>query len=598
MRIDDLYPLAFEHTAQGFRTLMRTLLIKANYDGVLKKTTGFRGMHVSEERQECWTLKFEQFAGVFGIFLANLDDTFGHFHLHYFPSPQEALLEKCSLAEACLANAPDFIDKVRTFYAHDALLAHFFIGTLALHVDPQNESFYGAYQGQMRERIYAKEGVVHPHEPHTLLVPKEGLDKDFPAFRLLLPLMHFFNTTLLRLTQEPPRTFELFRAKGTCLTYDSAGVFHSAADGGSVKILVATGYGKIPHSTLTQTLLEGTHAKKMDDSKSLTVFFQKAPWYELDANNHLVTTPLAQAVPKPKLIVVTGFLGSGKTSFLQHYIEHETQNNRFVGIIQNEIGKIGLDGKLLDYDYSLVEMDEGCVCCSLSGQLRAGIGALAQKASPDTILLETSGVANPFNLLSELDELDDLVDFEAIVTVVDGVNALALFEQYRIFQDQVRAADVILLNKSDLLDEITQAKVYARILANNRCAAILPVVEGNIHPSTLRHSIVASTSQIASLISEEESAPFTHVDEGISSLKVTLSTPLTKGLFSTYLRKLPKKIYRVKGVVRFVDEPNPWVVQYVNGQFEFLEQCNGANTETFLVFIGKDLDKGYFEGPL
>jgi len=64
------------------------------------------------------------------------------------------------------------------------------------------------------------------------------------------------------------------------------------------------------------------------------------------------------------LIVVAGFLGSGKTSFLQNIIEYETQENRYVG-------KIGLNSKLLDYEYSMVEIDEGCVCCSLAGQLRA-----------------------------------------------------------------------------------------------------------------------------------------------------------------------------------------------------------------------------------
>lgn len=597
MRIADLYPAHLEHSPDGFNAIMRSILIQASYDGTLKKITGFKGLFVDEAAQECWTLKFEQFAGVFGLILVGLGEGYGHFNLYYFPAPHEALVDKLSLVEACMAQETGFIDKVRAFGRHTSLLMHFRVASLRLYVHAPDQGIFILYESQIRERVYARDGVVHPARKGKMLIDAGGLDKDFPAFRLLLPFMHFLNTAISKITREGPGYFELFRAKGSCRGYDGQGGFHDVVDAGSVRLLIATGYGELDFKALCLPVVQASRARKVDESTTLNAFFRKAPWYELDANNRFSSSGLPAAASRPRLIVVTGFLGSGKTSLLQHYIEYETEKNRFVGIIQNEIGTTGLDGRLLDYDYSLVEMDEGCVCCSLSGQLRAGIHALTTKTVPDTILLETTGVANPFNLLSELNELDDLVDFEAIVTVVDGTSALELFDQYRIFQDQIRAADVILLNKSDLLNEIELNAVHALLSANNRCAAILPTIGCNIHPNTLHQSLVASTSQIASLVAEAETPKHDHVGEGISSIKIDIPKPLEKAVFRDYLDRLPKRIFRVKGIVRFEGEMNPWVVQYVNGRHELLEQQHQNLSETFLVYIGKDMEGAYLESP-
>ena len=148
---------------------------------------------------------------------------------------------------------------------------------------------------------------------------------------------------------------------------------------------------------------------------------------------------------RPPLIILTGFLGSGKTSFLQHFIEYQTQRSRFVAVIQNEIGEVGLDGKLLDY--TVTEIDEGCVCCSLAGNLKQAVRGILESFSPDTIILETSGLANPLNLLEEMSELGEVVRFDTTVTLVDVLNLESTLSDYRIAVDQIRAADVIVLNK-------------------------------------------------------------------------------------------------------------------------------------------------------
>lgn len=159
MNLLELYPASFDGTLDDYQAFMRMLLIKGSYDGVLKKMTGYKGMYLCQQPKECWTLKFDHFAGIFGMVISEVNEGFGRFHLYYFPSPQESLVEKFSLAEAWLAHEEDFIDKVRSFSQYPELLSQFYIGSLALHVSFQSQTLMLVYETLLRQRIYSKEGV-------------------------------------------------------------------------------------------------------------------------------------------------------------------------------------------------------------------------------------------------------------------------------------------------------------------------------------------------------------------------------------------------------------------------------------------------------
>ena len=186
---------------------------------------------------------------------------------------------------------------------------------------------------------------------------------------------------------------------------------------------------------------------------------------------------------RPPLIILTGFLGSGKTSFLQHFIEYQTQRSRFVAVIQNEIGEVGLDGKLLDY--AVTEIDEGCVCCSLAGNLKRAVQGILENFSPDTIILETSGLANPLNLLEEMTELGEVVRFDSTVTLVDALNLDAALADSPIAADQIRAADVIVLNKRDLVDDARLEAVRRRVQEINPRAPQFCTTQGDLNPALI-----------------------------------------------------------------------------------------------------------------
>lgn len=593
MNISELYPAYFDYSAQSYMALMRSILIKASYDSVLKKITGYKGMYLCQDPKECWTLKFDQFVGIFGMVFSETNEGFGRFHLYYFPSPKEALIEKFSLLEALLSQEEDFIDKVRSFAQYPELLSQFYIGSLALHVSFESQTLLLFYETLLRQRIYSKAGVFSPWRKEMCVIEAGGLDKDLPCFRLVLPVMNFLNTAITRLTCNAPSYFKLFKARSFSLAYDAKGVFEKTLERPETKLFVALGYGETDFDALVQMPLAHEKAEVVSEQMSLNSFLQKAPWYDQSENKASPLLSVHKETMKPKLVVVTGFLGSGKTNFLQHYIEYETEKNRFVGIIQNEIGKTGLDGKLVDYDYSLVELDEGCVCCSLAGQLRTGVNTLMKNTTPDTILLETTGVANPFNLLSELNELEDIVDLEAIVTVVDGSSALYLAGEYRIFLDQIRSADVILLNKTDLMSEAEIEKVEQLLYENNRCAKVIHTVQCDIHPHVLAISLNASTAQIASLIAEDDEVKYTHLQDHLSSLKVNIQKYVNKERFEAYLKALPSSVFRLKGIIQFEHEAHQCVVQFVHGRYEFVVQREDQIHEAFLVYIGKNMNQFY-----
>ena len=597
MNINEFYPAALSADTNTFNALMRSLLIKASFDGVLKRITNYKGMYLSEEDQECWTLKFENYKGVFGLVLSNVQDKdsgyLGKFNLYYFPSPDDKYLSNSSLLEEYMASQDDFIEKVRSFSSHAQLLNNFYIGSLELFVDEDKNNFFVSYEVQNRDKTYSKDGILDTHNltSEEYILKPMSVDKNFPSFKIMFQFFNFFNTLLTRLNKKEPDYFEIYKAKNEKIYYSQDGSFEKMKNPNGFKLFLSLGYGDFDFSSLEKDVAD---KQKIKHTHILHRFMEKSSWATSEVDFEKYNKIFKNNSLKPKLILVTGFLGSGKTKFLQNYIEYENAKNRFVGIIQNEIGKVGLDGQLLDYDYSLVEIDEGCVCCSLAGQLKVGVATLMANSKPDTILVETTGVANPFNLLSELNELDNVVEFDSIVSVIDGVNALKLWDEFSIFKDQVRAADVILLNKTDLMNEDEIKQVEKLLTDNNKCANIIKTVNCDINPSNIANSsrmIKSSTSHIATMFTEETPAERTHIQDGISSKKIDITEPICKDLFESYLEAIPEDIFRIKGIVEFKNFENQFVVQFVNGRYDLKEIEKSKGKDNFLVYIGKNIDQ-------
>ena len=183
------------------------------------------------------------------------------------------------------------------------------------------------------------------------------------------------------------------------------------------------------------------------------------------------TTP--QKIP---VTVITGYLGSGKTTLLNHILTG--QQGRKVAVIVNEFGEVGIDGQLIEQnsDEQLIEFNNGCLCCTVRGDLIETIAKLRLRAGDlDAILIETTGLADPAPVASTF-FVDEAVRadtrLDAFVTVVDAVNIEKNLEQSVEAQEQVAFADIILVNKTDLASEEQLQRVERRVRLLNPLARL------------------------------------------------------------------------------------------------------------------------------
>ena len=191
-----------------------------------------------------------------------------------------------------------------------------------------------------------------------------------------------------------------------------------------------------------------------------------------------MTTAITATTPPQKIpvTVITGYLGSGKTTLLNHILTG--QQGRKVAVIVNEFGEVGIDGQLIEQngDEQLIEFNNGCLCCTVRGDLIETIAKLRQRAGDlDAILIETTGLADPAPVASTF-FVDEAVRadtrLDAFVTVVDAVNIEKNLEQSVEAQEQVAFADIILVNKTDLASEEQLQRVERRVRQLNPLARL------------------------------------------------------------------------------------------------------------------------------
>jgi G3E family GTPase len=315
----------------------------------------------------------------------------------------------------------------------------------------------------------------------------------------------------------------------------------------------------------------------------------------------------AKVIP---IYILTGFLGSGKTTLLNRILEEAKAKGWKPAILMNEVGDVNVEGQLIEKDIPMSEVLGGCICCTSRGDLGLELVQLAQEHQPDVIWIESTGVAQPLEIMDGVTEasLYAKLELKNVVTVVDGRHLLDKLrigtgKTFKLMKEQIRAANILVLNKIDLVREedlselqeaLTDWNPYATIVMTMK-SVLDPVIlyaehvkiennehqdKGHVHNEHCGHDHVHEHGQEHH---HDHSSPHDHVNVVTYYFKGTVDSVV----FETFLKQLPEEIYRAKGIVSFQDTASLFLFQYAYREIDFLRITPQKSVNNVAVFIGE-----------
>ncbi len=282
------------------------------------------------------------------------------------------------------------------------------------------------------------------------------------------------------------------------------------------------------------------------------------------------------------ITLITGPLGSGKTTLLRHILA--TQREK-IAIVMNEFGEIAIDTKVIEgKNVRITELGGGCVCCSLLGEFEAAVNEIIEKIAPEKIVVETTGLAEPEALVFNIQEALPQCRLDGVVSVIDADMLIRFPELGHTTRLQIEGADILLLNKIDLIEPGQVKPLETKLREINPTAAIVRTERCRIDPELLFG--IGRERKIAPAEPGSPIPATTHKHQlEFESFAFTSSKIFSRDCFEGFANGLPASVVRAKGFIRFADGAQ--LFNFVAGRWE-LEPFEAVRTE--LVFIGKKLD--------
>jgi G3E family GTPase len=264
-------------------------------------------------------------------------------------------------------------------------------------------------------------------------------------------------------------------------------------------------------------------------------------------------------VPVP-ILLVTGFLGAGKTTVVNHLLAHA--GGKRIAAVVNDFGAVNIDAELIaGAADGVVSLTNGCICCSLEGDLLRTLAALLRRdPQPQLIVIETSGVADPADIVRNL--MDPLVwreaPLETVLCVVDATQPASMLDD-ALLRSQLRAADVVALSKVDLVDAAVSAEMRDTVKAQRAAAVVVDAVNGEV-PAALLFPV-----DLDLVPAPRDVEPRRPAVDRFETLSWTSERPVSLPRFQAAIAHLAPKLARAKGLFETVGQPGRLMVFQLAG---------------------------------
>jgi G3E family GTPase len=320
--------------------------------------------------------------------------------------------------------------------------------------------------------------------------------------------------------------------------------------------------------------------------------------------------------------VLSGFLGSGKTTLLSRVIDYYQARGLKAAVIMNELGEVNLDGQIVGNDVPMAELLGGCICCTSRGDLGLEIKTLLDEHQPDVIIIESTGAANPMEIIDGVTgaAIYARIDLRTIVTVVDGPGLIEQSKRssartFRLMLDQIRCATHLVVNKADKLEPDEQVQVetmirelnkYAPVTVTTRCEVDMELFEGE---SSSEHAPLPTVGLHDEAVPHEcgpgchhghahEDAAAVHAagdhasHEHVMAVTYYFRSAVDSSAFEAFMKGLPEDIYRAKGILSFTDTSSSrFLFQYAYGEIDVMKITPQGPVNDVAVFIGEHFSK-------
>jgi G3E family GTPase len=322
--------------------------------------------------------------------------------------------------------------------------------------------------------------------------------------------------------------------------------------------------------------------------------------------------------------VITGFLGSGKTTLLSALLKKPEMSR--TAVIINEFGKIGLDHCLIERtEENIIEMQNGCICCTIRGDLLKTLKDLIEKMSQgkitpfDRVVIETTGLANPVPIIHTLmtaPELYEVYTLDGVVTLVDATNGESTFDKHSESVKQAAMAERVIISKADMVDVNAVESLTARIKAINPGVTILNASHGNVDVRELfglgTYDPYNKSRDVNEWLKHEAYHSHSHHhhhhdvtrhSEAIQAFAMRYEKPVNMGAFSFFMELVSAQVgpdlLRMKGIINVQGSDTPAVihgVQHVFHPVQWLDKWPDEDRDSRLVFITNNIPKENIEG--